>query len=257
MVRGFLNDLGILVKYEVKDNEIIQYYSSGKTQVVPFEDSIDRDAYIYMLDDSIKANKNEITRLEIEKDIKEKISNAEDTLLKRSSKQGFKLLAFLAGLSLIPVGFVIGTQIINPGTELMSPVFCGFGIAFLGAVIGGPLIIDDKKSKRIRQEIEAYETDLNDIEEERKEEKELELSKKLEGFNFEKKYEELSKDEYVEGMKIYLANLQKLAESNPELAKEMANKAFVDQGLVEAGIIKEEQPKKLVKKPKKDNKGNN
>lgn len=44
-------------------------------------------------------------------------------------------------------------------------------------------------------------------------------------------------------------------ETNPELAKKMANKAFVDQGLVEAGIIKEEQPKKLVKKPKKNNKG--
>lgn len=30
----------------------------------------------------------------------------------------------------------------------------------------------------------------------------------------------------------------------------MASKAFVDQGLVEAGIIKEEQPKQLIKKPK-------
>ncbi len=38
-------------------------------------------------------------------------------------------------------------------------------------------------------------------------------------------------------MKEYLANLQKLAESNPQLAKEMANKAFREQGLVDAGII--------------------
>jgi len=152
---------------------------------------------------------------------------------------------------LIPVGFAIGNTIISPGTESLSAAFLGTSIAFLGDLIVGPRIIDDKKSNRIRQEIEAYETDLKDIEEERKEEKELELSKKLEGFNFEKKYEELSKDEYVEGMKRYLIDLQNLAETNPVLAKEMANKAFVDQGLVEAGIIKEGQPKQLVKKPKK------
>lgn len=250
MVRGFLNDLGILVKYEVRDNEIIEYYSSGKTQVVPFEDSIDRDVYIYMLDESIKANATEITRLELEKNIKERIQKANENLQKRITKQKFKLVAFLGGIALIPVGFVIGNQIISPGTSSIGPAFCGCSIACLGAILGGIPIIDDKKSKRIRQEIEAYETDLNDIEEERKEEKELELSKKLEAFNFEKKYEELSKDEYVEGMKRYLIDLQNLAETNPELAKEMANKAFVDQGLVEAGIIKEEQPKKLVKKPK-------
>ena len=187
-----------------------------------------------------------IDRMGREKDIKEKIQIANENLQKRITKQQFKLVAFLSGMTLIPVGFVIGTQIINPGTELMSPVFCGFSIAFLGAVIGGPLIIDDKKSNRIRQEIESYENELNNIEEERKEEKELELSKKLEGFNFEKKYEKLSKDEYVEGLKRYLIDLQ----NNPELAKEMASKAFVDQGLVEAGIIKEEQPKQLIKKPK-------
>ena len=197
-----------------------------------------------------------IDRMEREKNIKEKIQIANENLQKRITKQKFKLVAFLSGMTLIPVGFVIGNQIISPGTGSIGPVFCGCSIAFLGTLILGIPIIDDKKSNRIRQEIESYENELNNIEEERKEEKELELSKKLEGFNFEKKYEELSKDEYVEGIKRYLIDLQNLAETNPELAREMANKAFVDQGLVEAGIIKEDQPKKLIKKPKKDNKDN-
>ena len=174
MIRGILDRyLGTLVKYEVKDNVIIEYYSSGKTEVVGLYglNDMDIEEYIYMLDETINDNASEIDRLEREKVIKEKILIANENLQRCITKQKIKLVAFLGGMTLIPTGFIIGTHIINPCTELMSPSFCGFAIGFLSATIGGTLIINDKKSNKIRQEIESYKTDLKDIEQARKEEK--------------------------------------------------------------------------------------
>ena len=63
MIRGILDRyLGTLVKYEVKDNVIIEYYSSGKTEVVGLYglNDMDIEEYIYMLDETINDNASEI-----------------------------------------------------------------------------------------------------------------------------------------------------------------------------------------------------
>ena len=164
-----------------------------------------------------------------EKYIKEKIKQANNNLQEQLIKQKFKFVAYVTGIIFISVGSVIGIKLINPSIESFEAVIYGIGFGCGVSLLTSDSILNDKKSKRIRQEIEGYETDLKDIAEERKKEKELELSKRLENFNFEKKYEELTKDKYLEGMKRYLIDLQNLAETNPELAKKVVNKSIDKQ----------------------------
>lgn len=103
--------------------------------------------------------------------------------------------------------------------------------------------LDDKACAKVK----SLRSSIEKCEEEIEEEKKLELEKKISAFDFEKKYDELSKDDYIAGMKRYYNNLVELAKKDPELAKELAEKAFKEQGLVDAGIISENDEKDSLK----------
>ena len=136
----------------------------------------------------------------------------------------------------ITVAFMVGGLVLGLSKPEMRNAFLAVDSGLIPTCLAANYILDKLGDKAIAK-VESLKDSISDCEEKIKKAKEKELEKQIGAFDFEKKYDELSKDDYIKGMRKYYNNLVELSKTNPKKAKELADKAFEEQGLIEAGII--------------------
>lgn len=136
MVRGFTINSGILMKYEIKDNEIIMHYSSGKDISIPFEDDSEKDFYINILDKELESNqylREEVD--ELSKNLKEANEEYQSALKKNSI-----IAHFLTGAEVVMGGaaaILFFTNLASPDKDrAISLVVTSVSYAVTAAING-------------------------------------------------------------------------------------------------------------------------